>query len=241
MITNEQIRAARGLLNWRQKDLAEAAGISTRNLVLIEQGTVKPRADTLSYIQKALEKNHILFTENRGVQLFAERFEVERHEGPSCIELLLNDTVNVLSAQGGEYLLAGTDERKFAANVSPKVFQNYYKLLEAASIRERVLSRKGDRYFVGLPSTYRWVEESVFGTVPYSVYGDRLSIITWGPPVRMVIIRNESIAENFRRQFEINWANAEMPPFAKLAMEKPHLNRPRHELSDYELKLFDEN
>jgi transcriptional regulator with XRE-family HTH domain len=239
MISVEQIRAARGLLNWTQRELAEAAGISARNLVLIEQGRVKPRADTLDYIRKALEKNHVMFTENRGVQLFAERFDIEKYEGPTCIETMLNDTVNILQAQKGEYLLSGTNEQKFMANAAPKVWQRYYQLLSANGISERILMQTGDRYFIGLPSSYRWLDEAFFGTVPYSIYGDRLAIITWGPPVRMVIVRNAAIAETFRRQFEINWANAALPPFARLAKEKPHLNRPRHELTENEIKLLE--
>ena len=239
MITTEQIRAARGLLNWTQRQLAEAAGISTRNLVLIEKGSVKPRPETLGYIQQALEKAHVMFTENRGVQLFAERFDVEKYEGPSCVDTLLNDTLKTLQTQSGDYLLAVTDERKFSANASTKSWTTYYQQMATQGLKERILLRKGDHHFIGVPTSYRWVDEDVFGTVPYSVYGDRLSIITWGPPVRMVIIRNASIAETFRRQFEINWANAEIPPFAKIAQEKPQLNRPRHELTAYEVEALE--
>ena len=115
-----------------------------------------------------------------------------------------------------------------------------FQKLASHGLKERILLRKGDRHFIGMPTSYRWVDEAVFGTVPYSVYGDRLSIITWGPPVRMVIVRNASIAENFRRQFELNWAQAHIPPFAKIALEKPQLNRPRHELNAYELQALEE-
>ncbi|MGE4351526.1 MAG: helix-turn-helix domain-containing protein [Bdellovibrionales bacterium] len=240
MISIEQIRAARGLLNWRQKDLAEAAGISTRSLVLIEQGSVKPRVETLAYIQTALEKKHILSTENNGVQLFAERFEVERLEGPSCIEKLFNDTTNTLAGEGGEYLLSGTDERLFLANVSKKSLHAYYDVMRTLNASERILSRQGDTHFIGLPASYRWITPELFGMVPYSLYGNRLAIIAWGPPVRMVFIRNKSVADSFRAQFEANWMQAQIPPFARLAMQRPALNRPRHELSENELRQLEE-
>jgi hypothetical protein len=55
----------------------------------------------------------------------------------------------------------------------------------------------------------------------------------------MVVVRNAGIAETFRRQFEINWANAAIPPFARVAAEKPHLNRPRHDLTEEELRLLE--
>ena len=37
------------------------------------------------------------------------------------------------------------------------------------------------------------------------VYGDKYAMILWGPPVKIVLIENEAIAESFRRQFYAHW------------------------------------
>ena len=53
-ITPAQIRAARGLLDWSQQELAEAAGLQRPAVNRIEKGTADPRASTLQRIEEAL-------------------------------------------------------------------------------------------------------------------------------------------------------------------------------------------
>jgi transcriptional regulator with XRE-family HTH domain len=61
-----QIRAARALLGWSQKRLAERAGIGLATLKRIEQneGLVKGNFSTILNIQKALEQAGIHFAED---------------------------------------------------------------------------------------------------------------------------------------------------------------------------------
>jgi len=54
-ITPGQIRAARALIGWQQKDLAVQAGISEMTIKNIEQGRTDPRSSSLTAIQKALD------------------------------------------------------------------------------------------------------------------------------------------------------------------------------------------
>ena len=77
-IALEQIRAARGMLDLKQHELAKKAGISTGTLNNIERGVqTDPKISTLRAIQKALEAEGIEFTESptggMGVQLKPKR------------------------------------------------------------------------------------------------------------------------------------------------------------------------
>ncbi|MCK8784193.1 helix-turn-helix domain-containing protein [Roseomonas sp. NAR14] len=67
MITTAQIRAARGLLKWTQATLAHRAGVSTVTLNMIENETVRPRANTVAAIRGALEQGGTEFLEEDGV------------------------------------------------------------------------------------------------------------------------------------------------------------------------------
>ncbi len=60
----EQIRAARALLGWEQKQLAEAAGVSVETVSRLERtrGKVSAYTGTLETIQKALEAGGVEFT-----------------------------------------------------------------------------------------------------------------------------------------------------------------------------------
>ncbi len=63
MITSDQIRAARALLRWSGKDLAEKTGLGFSTLMRIEvlEGVPTAQAKTLETIQKAFEKAGIEF------------------------------------------------------------------------------------------------------------------------------------------------------------------------------------
>jgi transcriptional regulator with XRE-family HTH domain len=71
MIIPGQIRAARGLLNWTQVQLARAAGVSEVAVKNLERSRTDPRASTLTAMQEAFDRAGVVFldpgdTRNRG-------------------------------------------------------------------------------------------------------------------------------------------------------------------------------
>lgn len=68
-ISGAQIKAARGLLNLHQSDLAALVGLTRESIALIETGKVKPRRSNLERITVALEQRGIEFINGRGVLL----------------------------------------------------------------------------------------------------------------------------------------------------------------------------
>jgi predicted transcriptional regulator len=73
MITARQIRAARALLGWSQRKLADHAIVSENALMRLERGTVDSRLSTLQAVERALVKAGIEFlssdTKGEGVRL----------------------------------------------------------------------------------------------------------------------------------------------------------------------------
>lgn len=63
MITSAQIRAARGMLDWSRKDLAEYSGLSFASMMRLESfdGVPSSNFKTLDAIQKAFEKAGVEF------------------------------------------------------------------------------------------------------------------------------------------------------------------------------------
>ena len=66
MITPEQTRAARGLLDWSQQDLANAAGVGIVTVHQLEAGTSQPRRATLDVIRRAFESAGVEFIDENG-------------------------------------------------------------------------------------------------------------------------------------------------------------------------------
>ncbi|MDD9901596.1 MAG: helix-turn-helix transcriptional regulator [Alphaproteobacteria bacterium] len=65
MIVKEQIKAARAMLDMKQSELAEKAGVSLATLNNIERGA-DSRVSTLKKIRAALENEGVEFTGERG-------------------------------------------------------------------------------------------------------------------------------------------------------------------------------
>jgi DNA-binding XRE family transcriptional regulator len=63
VITSAQIRAARGMLDWSRKDLAEHSGVSFASMMRIEsfEGVPASNFKTLESIKLAFEKSGIEF------------------------------------------------------------------------------------------------------------------------------------------------------------------------------------
>jgi predicted transcriptional regulator len=59
-------RAARGLLDWSQQDLATAAGVGLVTVHQLEAGTSQPRHATLDVIRRAFEKAGVEFIDENG-------------------------------------------------------------------------------------------------------------------------------------------------------------------------------
>ena len=60
MITPEQCKAGRAVLNWTQGDLAQAAGVSIRTIQEFEAASRTPNRTTLQGLLSALERNGII-------------------------------------------------------------------------------------------------------------------------------------------------------------------------------------
>jgi transcriptional regulator with XRE-family HTH domain len=66
MVTAAQCRAARGLLDWSQQDLAAKAGVGIVTVRQLEGGAHEPRRATLDVVRRAFESAGVDFIEENG-------------------------------------------------------------------------------------------------------------------------------------------------------------------------------
>ena len=66
MVTAAQCRAARGLLDWSQQDLADRAGLGIVTIRQIEADITEPRRATLTVLHQAFERAGIEFIDENG-------------------------------------------------------------------------------------------------------------------------------------------------------------------------------
>jgi predicted transcriptional regulator len=66
MLSPAQCRAARGLIDWSQMELAEHAGVGIVTIRQLEAGIHVPRRSTIDVVRRALEAAGVEFIEENG-------------------------------------------------------------------------------------------------------------------------------------------------------------------------------
>lgn len=65
-LTREQCRAARGLLDWSQQQLAEASKLHRKTVAAFERGSLAIEERTVDDLREALEKGGVVFIPENG-------------------------------------------------------------------------------------------------------------------------------------------------------------------------------
>lgn len=90
MITSEQIRAARALLRWEQRDLAQASAVSLPSIKRLETipGALAAQTRTVEALTRAVEEAGVIFIpengEGAGVRLRKARTPAILREIPNA-------------------------------------------------------------------------------------------------------------------------------------------------------------
>ncbi|MDX2028331.1 MAG: helix-turn-helix transcriptional regulator [Alphaproteobacteria bacterium] len=220
MATAEQIKAARALLKWKQSDLAELSGVSLPSINNIERAIASPRAGTLRKIRQTMEDQGVEFLDDSGVRLKKEPFEILQYDGPDFIEKQNDDLFHCMQSAGDEVVACSLDESMFPKHAPDQVMRYASHQLKT-DFRERILVREGDMYFLTHLHCYRWLPKTLIGKVPYLVYKNRFVLIMWEAR-RVVIVKNQAIADSFRTQFEYLWTlGKKLPRNAVCKLDDP--------------------
>lgn len=196
----EQLRGARGVLDWSQQELADKSGVSKSAIVNIEKAKAEPEASTLRKLKNALEREGV-FTSDEGItkrDLFNIQFN-------SYLEVL-EDIEKTLS-NGGEVLIHCADDRKSSESVNKKL-----KELREKKIRFRTTICEGNTFVSGDIRDYRWIDKDYFAeSEVYVIYANRV--------VQHILDKNKSIfsavvsdkhAKRERKQFEYWWKSGKI-------------------------------
>jgi transcriptional regulator with XRE-family HTH domain len=134
MITIEQCRAARGLLDWTQQDLSEASGLSKTAINNFEKGHSDIKHESLRAIRMAFESADIEFLEHG---LRRRNDTVRILKGANIYNDLLDDVIDTLKATGGEILAAGLGQSRVSSEQAARLQNHNIKIrsCDAAEIR----------------------------------------------------------------------------------------------------------
>lgn len=207
IVLPSQCRMARAYLGWSQPDLARICGLSPQTISNFEGEAGNPEARTLGRIASVFEVAGVRLLPTGGVE--PSNSLVTVLDGPDANAQLLDDIYRRLAPQGGEVLIAGLSEVAETAIEERASIEHHIQRLQDVGITERILIRHGDRNLVAPADWYRWLKDNRFSDTPFQTYGNRIALIDWGPPTRIVIIDHPKFAATFRNLFDAVWHTAE--------------------------------
>ena len=89
------------------------------------------------------------------------------------------------------------------------IVDQYERDIVRLNIKERVIIKEGVKgIFQNGTTVYRSIPEKFFNDNAIQIYNDNVQIFVWGNPDYLIIIRNKSVAEAYRKQFELMWSVA---------------------------------
>lgn len=220
MISYKQIKAARCLLDWRQVDLATKTGLALPTINAIERNIGSPRQSTLMTIKTIFEKEGIEFKGQTGVDLIEKSFEILQFEGDDFIQKQNDDLFACMKDERDEVYMCGLDESLFE-KYAPDQIMRYERHQQETQFIEKILIRDDDTYLLANTDVYRTISKTMIGKIPYLVYKNRFVMIDWQAK-RTIIIQNQAIADNFKKQFLYLWEMATpISRFTKRKLDDP--------------------
>lgn len=184
-ITSNQLRAARGLLNISQDELAEKTGVAVTSLRQFELGHTARLQQKTAVALMAFFASKIEFIGDRGVALRDEGMHVL--EGESAVEDLFADIQSRLHQQPNEEALFLFDDDMTLESDIPKALRE----LDACRIRHRHLCLSSE-----------FPDATKNPTIPtlQVVYSDTVAQRIAG--TRILLVRSVVLAATTRRVFE---------------------------------------
>ncbi len=208
-------------------ELAEKAGLYRQVTYdtlkrLSEKGFVSSVIEGKTKIFKAIDPELILEILNEKTESYRQMLpdlinmnqaskqplSVETYKGKNIIRIALRDIINTLKKKGGEVLCTAIDE-SLPVEEHKTITEQYERDMIEYKIKERVIIKKGDKgVFQKGTSKYKSVPEKFYNENPVQIYGNNVQILVWGNPDHLIIIRNKSVADSYRKQFELMWSLA---------------------------------
>jgi transcriptional regulator with XRE-family HTH domain len=203
-ITNSQIRAARGILNWPQSELSERTGISVTSIGGIENGQTSPRESTMNLIQTTFEAHGIEFLPDEGVR--TRQNDVRVFEGCEGLSHFLDHVRECIQATGGEICACNVDERLFMKWLGQRASDFIVQLNAIEGVSFKVLLREGDYNFMTYNyADYRILPQGYGAAAPFFIFSDKTGIVQLDSVPRILVLDYPAITQSFRTQFYAMW------------------------------------
>lgn len=219
MPTIEQIRAARALIGWSQKDLADNSGLSQTGIARIENGTNHPNSSTIAKITAAFDKAEVEFIGENGVK--KRTGEVLKFKGKTGLIQFMDDVYATAQRVGGKMYFYNIVPENWLMTLGEEWWNLHADRMAQYKAKTdiKILVPEGNISFISDKyAQYRWFPKGfeLSGQRSLYAYGDKLGFVTFHETtdqIEILVLQSPDFADGVRALFEIAWDNiAKVPP-----------------------------
>lgn len=203
IISPEQSRAARALLNITRDDLSELSGVSAGIIGRFETGGTDTRVKSVNQLRLALESAGVDFLNLEGVTKRQEK--IRTYQGESIHRMLLDEIYHDLKAEGGEVLIKGLDESRWSSGDDEAFLRHHIDRLIKAGVTERLLVSEEHDFDVAHKHWYRKIPRKYFAPQTHWIFKNKVGMVSWGDIERLTIIESVDLYTSECRLFNCVW------------------------------------
>lgn len=213
LVTPNQIKAGRALINWSAEDLASRSGTTKATISSIETSRTAGSVEVLSRIVYALKAGGVEFTDAGGVEPRQSKIVVYRgHEG---FKAFFDDVYEVAKTdEDPDICLTNVKEAEYDQWLGAYEPIHTNRMTKLENVKLRVLMKEKDLHLTSTAyCEYRWVPEKRFADVSLYIYGDKVAFIEFSErDVTVTVVESEAVTEAQRKMFEHAWESASTRP-----------------------------
>jgi len=211
LISNTQARAARGLLNLGQNDLAKKTRINPTQISAFERGAAGLSVANTKKIHDFFVSSGVDFLPFDGVRM-KPTGSLKTLSGKEGLRELYDDIFQTAKNTGGKIDIFNGLPNDIIESLGKDWYAEHTERMKDIKNKYtfRVIIQKGDNNFIGAKfATYRWWAPDNFHKKMIYIYGSKVAFIAFEPNIEIIQINQQEIAESQRALFETAWGNAE--------------------------------
>ncbi len=213
LISPNQIRAARGLLDWTVSYLAQKVGVGATTISAIETGRSAGSLEVISAIIYAFQSSGVEFTEEGGVR--PRHNKISTYRGHDGFRAFFDDVYTIAkNTDSPDICVTNVKEEEFEHWLGAYEPMHMQRMTALKDVKLRVLMKERDLHLTSSAyCDYRWVPESQFADASLYIYGAKVAFIEFSErDVLVTVVDSQSVTECLRKMFELSWTAASVRP-----------------------------
>lgn len=214
MITSSQCRAARGLLNWSQPDLATKCDMHVQTISNFESENSTPSRTTLDKITTVMQQAGIIFLDDDGVR--RRQTIVEHYIGVDGFKDFMDDVYETARSVGGNICLLNARPNNWIEHLGQDWFEYHNKRMTDILDRFtfRITTKEGEHNFISRDfAEYRWVPKEMWNQHSYYAYGNKIAFLNFdNDNIDILAINHAHFAKTHKFLFDLVWQNHTIIP-----------------------------